>query len=83
MAIRSSRTTKIVLGWVVILALLVPALLQFAAITRADPALLWGIAAVVLLGAWLWRAVNRGVSGSGQRKDDLDPDRSARRDDGW
>lgn len=82
MAIRSSRTMKIVLGWVVILALLVPVLLQFAAITRADPALLWGIVAVVLLGAWIWRAVNR-AAGADRRRDDLDQDQPARRDDGW
>ncbi|RPF22291.1 hypothetical protein [Myceligenerans xiligouense] len=82
MAIRSSRTTKIVLGWVVILALLVPVILQFAAITRADPALLWGITAFVLLGIWVWRAVNR-AAGADERQDDLDRDRPARRDDGW
>lgn len=81
MAIRSSRITKIVLGWVVILALLVPAVLQFAAITRADPALFWGIAAIVLLGAWLWRAINRAAAAD-QRRDDHD-DQPSRRDDGW
>ncbi|MBE1874135.1 hypothetical protein [Myceligenerans pegani] len=80
MAIRSSRTTKIVLGWVVILALLVPVILQFAAITRADPALLWGIVAIVVLGAWLWRTINR-AAGTDQRRDDLDE--PVRRDDGW
>ncbi|GAB3173241.1 hypothetical protein GCM10027059_43900 [Myceligenerans halotolerans] len=73
---------KIVLGWVVILALLVPVILQFAAITRADPALLWGIAAIVLLGAWLWRAVNRAAQAD-QRRDDFDHDQPVRRDDGW
>ncbi|WP_460708149.1 hypothetical protein [Myceligenerans halotolerans] len=82
MAIRSSRSMKIVLGWVVILALLVPVILQFAAITRADPALLWGIAAIVLLGAWLWRAVNRAAQAD-QRRDDFDHDQPVRRDDGW
>lgn len=82
MAIRSSRSMKILLGWVVILALLVPVLLQFAAITRADPALLWGLAAIVLLGAWAWRAVSRAVQAE-RRRDDLDHDQPARRDDGW
>ncbi|MBL0887422.1 hypothetical protein [Myceligenerans indicum] len=83
MAIRSSRTTKIVLGWVVVLAMLVPVILQFAAITRADPALLWGLAAVVLLGVWLWRIVTRRAADAARRQDGLDQSQAARGDDGW
>lgn len=82
MAIRSSRTTKFILGWVVILALLVPVILQFAAITRADPALFWGITVIVLCGAWLWRVVSRRATDVA-RRDDLDRDQPVRRDDGW
>ncbi|GAB4085197.1 hypothetical protein GCM10028784_18270 [Myceligenerans cantabricum] len=82
MSIRSSRTTKLVLGWVVILALLVPVILQFAAITRADPAILWGVAAIVLGGVWLWRGIVRRTTDAAER-DGVDQDPAGRRDDGW
>lgn len=81
MTIRSSRGTKMILGWVVILAMLVPAILQFAVLTRTDPLFLWGIAAIVLGGVWLWRVVSRRAADAATRDDDLDP--ATRRDDGW
>lgn len=69
MAVRSSRTGRLVVGWVVILALVVPVILQLAVLTRTDPQVLWAALAVVVAGYWMWRAITRRLREAAGRRE--------------